>query len=444
MQHVRRFLATLRRVGRGVPPNYRRPLRVGLLAHVVGMLGLLALTGAAGFPSVAGRAVAWALLVGGDLLLARGLLGWLRRAEEHGAAKGEAADVAQGQQTVLALDRTAPEVAAPLPPSIVALGGGHGLSTLLRGLKVYSDRITAIVTVADDGGSSGVLRQELGLPPPGDLRDCIAALADAEPLVANLFQYRFGRGTSLDGHAFGNLFIAAMAGVTGDFESGVREASRVLAVRGRILPSSLDDVDLCAEIRLAARSGGEGAEEEPPASRLVRGQSRIAAAGGQVERVFLHPERVKGYPEAIRALLQADIIVMGPGSLYTSVLPNLLIADIREAARASGACRMYVCNVATQPGETSGYDLGRHVRALVDHVGEGLCDLVIGNNSLEHTLPPHSGSEMVRPDYGAADCPPVVLADLVDEALPWRHDSAKLAAVVMAEYVARRGQPPAG
>ncbi|NLD74871.1 MAG: YvcK family protein, partial [Chloroflexi bacterium] len=331
-------------------------------------------------------------------------------------------------------------------PRIVAIGGGHGLSTLLRGLKTHTDDLTAIVTVADDGGSSGMLRQELGLPPPGDLRDCIAALAEAEPLMANLFQYRFGRDTRLDGHSFGNLFIAAMAGITGDFESGVSEASRVLAVRGRILPSSLENVELCAEVRHPDNARGDenarGNENarggEGERGTLVRGQSRIAAAGGDVERVFLQPEGVKGYPGAIRALLRAELIVMGPGSLYTSVLPNLLIADIREAVRASDAVRVYVANVATQPGETSGFDLGRHVEALAEHVGEGFCDVVIGNDSIDHTLPPNSRSEMVRPHIVAPDGLRVVLADLVDEELPWRHDAAKLAAVVMDEYRASR------
>lgn len=320
-------------------------------------------------------------------------------------------------------------------PRIVAIGGGHGLSTLLRGLKRHTAQITAIVTVADDGGSSGVLRQELGLPPPGDLRDCIAALAEAEPLMASLFQYRFGRDTQLAGHALGNLLIAALTGITGDFESAVAAASRVLAVRGRILPSSLDNIQLCAEVH-----GGEPPEGAGPGAggaELVCGQSRIAAAGGRVERVFLQPEVVKGHPEAIRALLQADLIVMGPGSLYTSVLPNLLIPDIREAARAADALRVYVCNVATQPGETAGYDLGDHVRALCDHVGEGLFDVVVGNNRLDYAWPPGSRSQMVRPTVDSAagmGAFRLVLADLADAALPWRHDADKLADVVLNEY----------
>ena len=313
---------------------------------------------------------------------------------------------------------------------IVAIGGGHGLSTLLRGLKGCAGELTAVVTVADDGGSSGVLRREMGMLPPGDLRDCIAALADAEPLMAQLFQYRFGRDSVLDGHSFGNLLIAAMTGITGDFESAVSAVGRVLAVRGRILPSCLASVTLCAEVRDRSEP-----DRDP---YLLSGQSRITRASGRIERVWLQPDGVRGYPEAIRAILQADLIVLGPGSLYTSVIPNLLIGDIREAVRASDAVRVYVANVATQPGETSGFDLGRHVEALAEHVGEGFCDVVIGNDSIDHTLPPNSRSEMVRPHIVAPDGLRVVLADLVDEELPWRHDAAKLAAVVMDEYRASR------
>ena len=302
---------------------------------------------------------------------------------------------------------------------IVAVGGGHGLSTLLRGLKTQTNNLTAIVTVADDGGSSGILRDDLGLLPPGDLRNCIAALAETEPLMTQLFQYRFGRGTGLDGHAFGNLFIAAMAGITGNFESAISEVSRVLAVRGRILPSSLENVRLCAEIY-----HGEHPEDDPD---LVYGQSRIAKAGGRVERVYLQPSTVRGYPEAIRALLQADMIVIGPGSLYTSVLPNLLVVDIVNAVKASQALKVYVCNVATQRGETDHYAVKDHVCALYEHLGPGFCHYVLANSNISADLSPGGGSEMVQPDCASLDCYQVVLEDLVDRELPWRHDSLKLA-----------------
>ena len=311
-------------------------------------------------------------------------------------------------------------------PRIVALGGGHGLSTLLRGLKVRTDDLTAIVTVADDGGSSGVLREELGLLPPGDLRDCIVALAEAEPLMTQLLQYRFGRGTGLEGHAFGNLFIAALAEITGDFESAIAKASHVLAVRGRILPSTLENVRLCAEVR---ERGNPNADPF-----VVYGQSRIAKARGTIERVYLVPSNAKGYPEAIRAILHAEMIVLGPGSLYTSVLPNLLVADIRNALRASSALKVYVCNVATQPGETDDYTAEDHVRALCAHLGAGFCDCILVNSNTNFQLPPHSGSTMVRPYCAEANGYRVVLEDLVDREIPWRHDAHKLAEALLRLY----------
>lgn len=304
----------------------------------------------------------------------------------------------------------------------MALGGGHGLATLLRGLRNCTDDLTAVVTVADDGGSSGVLRETMGLLPPGDLRNCIVALAETEPLMRQLFQYRFGRGTGLDGHAFGNLFIAALAEITGSFENAVMAASRVLAVRGRILPASLEDVVLCAEVRL----GGSGA-----APTLVRGQSRVAKAGGVVERVYLQPSDAHGYPEAVRAILQAELIVLGPGSLYTSVLPSLLIGDIREAAAATQALKIYVCNVATQPGETDGYTVGSHVKALAEHLGDKFCDCVLANANTGFSLPANSGSAPVLAAGNEQIPHQVVLEDLVDRDLPWRHDPAKLASALL-------------
>jgi uncharacterized cofD-like protein len=319
-------------------------------------------------------------------------------------------------------DDTAPSA----PPAIVAIGGGHGLSTLLRGLKQHTDRLTAVVTVADDGGSSGQLRRGMGMLPPGDLRRCIAALADAEPLMTQLFQYRFGQGTGLDGHAFGNLFIAAMMGITGDFESAVSEASRVLAVRGRIMPSSLDDILLCAEVR-------QGQTPDAPV-QMVRGQSRIAEAGGVVERVYLEPHDAKGYPGAIRAILQADMVVLGPGSLYTSILPNLLVRDISDAVRATPALKVYVCNVATQPGETDGYTVGDHVEALSGHLGADFCDYVLANQDVRHVLPAESHSTMVQPHCNGLNRDCIMLYDLVDSQLPWRHDAERLAQALLDLY----------
>ena len=313
---------------------------------------------------------------------------------------------------------------------VVAIGGGTGLSTLLRGLKAYTTHITAIVTVADDGGSSGRLRRSLGVLPPGDLRTCIAALADDEALLTQLFQYRFGHGEELDGHCFGNLFITALAAVTGSFERAILEAGRVLAIQGRILPSTLQNVTLVADLR---------AESATAAAALTRieGESAIPKAGRSIERICLQPERVRAYPEAVRAILAADLIIAGPGSLFTSILPNLLVDGIRRAVAASPACKLYVCNVATQPGETDGFDVGQHVDALQRHIGRGLFPYVLANDD------PHASTEQphLRPvtighgPEAGPDCGwQVIAADVVDRAAPWRHDAGKLAAQIMRFY----------
>lgn len=312
-------------------------------------------------------------------------------------------------------------------PKVVVIGGGTGLSTLLRGLKEHTSNITAIVTVADDGGSSGRLRRELGLLPPGDLRNCIAALADSEALTTQLFQYRFAQGGGLDGHSFGNLFIAAMAGVTGSFEAAIAESSKVLAVQGRILPSTLRNVILCADVVWPDPGVAEG---------LIRvsGESEIPQAGRRIERVFLEPENVPAYPEAVRAILEADLIVAGPGSLYTSVLPNLLVPDIARALRASSAPKVYVCNVATQLGETEGYGVDDHIEALERHVGPGLFSHVLVNSNTSPQLPSDWRVELTLPRYQAARGYNVILADVIDLEKPWRHDSWKLASSLMNSF----------
>jgi uncharacterized cofD-like protein len=306
---------------------------------------------------------------------------------------------------------------------VVAIGGGTGLSTLLRGLKAYTPHIAAIVTVADDGGSSGRLRRELGLLPPGDFRNCLAALADDEALITQLFQYRFGQGEGLDGHSFGNLFITALAAVTGSFERAILEASRVLTVQGRILPSTLEDVVLVADLKVE-----DG--RAPSGLTRVQGESAIPKAGRPIERVFLRPEHVRAYPEAVRAILEANLIVVGPGSLFTSVLPNLLVQDIRRAVEASSALKLYVCNVATQPGETDGFDVGQHMSTIHRHVGRGLISHVLANSNLAPCL------EMPQMQPVALDYPTnpgydVTAADLVDPDAPWRHESKKLAEQIM-------------
>ena len=306
-------------------------------------------------------------------------------------------------------------------PKIVVLGGGTGLSTLLRGLKEHTDQLTAIVTVADDGGSSGRLRQSLGVHPPGDFRQCIAALANTEPLMQRLFEYRFGDGSELGGHAFGNLFIVAMTGITGSFEAALRASSRVLAVRGRIVPSTLEHVTLFAEL-----------EDD----RVMAGESKVPKGEAPIRRVFLEPREARAYPEAVSALLEADLVVLGPGSLYTSVLPNILVPDIAAALEVTRAPVVYVANVATQPGETAGYDLADHVAAIRRHLRRKVVDIVLANDNMA-PLDADEAIEAVPPElqtgrlFGGGG-PRLVLADLVDELDPIRHDPAKLGAAVMA------------
>jgi uncharacterized cofD-like protein len=247
-------------------------------------------------------------------------------------------------------------------PKIVAIGGGTGLSTLLRGLKLYSANLTAIVTVADDGGSSGRLRRDFGVLPPGDIRNCIAALADEEKLLTELFQYRFEAGDGLMGHSFGNLFLTAMSEITGDLERAVVASSKVLAIRGRVLPATLTDVALWAEL-----SDG----------RIVQGESNIGSCDGQIVEIGCTPANPPALPAAIAAIEEADYIIMGPGSLYTSVISNLLVPEIAAAIAARNVPRIYVCNIMTQPGETTGYTVADHIDSIDRACGQKLFDAVL-------------------------------------------------------------------
>ena len=313
-------------------------------------------------------------------------------------------------------------------PRVVVIGGGHGLSMLLRGLKAYTHRLTAVVTVADDGGSSGRLRQSLGILPPGDIRNCLAALSNDEDLLTQLFQYRFANGAGgLDGHSFGNLFISALSEITGSFEDAIAESGRVLTVHGRVLPASLHDVRLAADIM------------PPDASQEVRveGESHISKMGGRVRRVWLEPNDPPAFPKVIQAILSADLIIAGPGSLYTSVLPNLLVPDIAAALRASSGFKVYVCNVATQPGETQGFTCHDHVQALDDHVGGDLFDMVVQNNSFDGKLP--EDVQWVTLGNDADICYPVYQANLTDDDEPWHHNSEKMASVLIDLLQARTG-----
>ncbi len=320
-------------------------------------------------------------------------------------------------------------------PKVVAIGGGHGLAALLRGLKKHTANITAIITVADDGGSSGRLRKEFGMLPPGDFRMCISALADDESLVTQLFQYRFGKSANgdgaLSGHSFGNLFIAAMAELTGSFEKALLESGKVVASTGRIVPSTLQDVTLCAEFkpdeRVPSLDGIGPAKLVPQA----KGESQIGKVGLPIERVWLEPGEAPAFPDAVKAILDADIVILGPGSLWTSVMPNLLITGITQALRQTNAPVVYVGNVATERGETDHFTLDDHVNAFERHIGSGIIDVVIANNHATDFTPP-SGVEIVQPVVTLAKSKALVLqADVVDDKTPWRHDPAKIATVVL-------------
>jgi len=309
-------------------------------------------------------------------------------------------------------------------PKIVVLGGGTGLSNLLRGLKQYSYNITAIVTVADDGGSSGRLRREVGVLPPGDIRNCLAALADEEKLLTELFQYRFRAGSGLVGHSFGNLFLTAMNEITGDLEQAIAASSKVLAVRGQVLPATLSDVKLWAEL-----SDG----------RRIEGESQIPQAKGRILQVGCTPSHPPALPKAIKAIQEADFIVIGPGSLYTSIIPNLLVPEIVAAIAQRDVPRIYVCNVMTEPGETEGYSVSDHIRAIDQACGRPLFDAV-----LVQRKPP---SAVVQQRYAQVGAVPVlldrdtviasgrriILANVMDERPNGsvRHDPQRLAKVLM-------------
>lgn len=318
-------------------------------------------------------------------------------------------------------------------PKIVVLGGGTGLSTLLRGLKTYSANITAIVTVADDGGSSGRLRREIGVLPPGDIRNCIAALADEEKLLTELFQYRFRAGDGLAGHSFGNLFLTVMSEVTGDLEQAIAASSKVLAIRGQVLPATLEDVQLWAEM-------ADG--------RRIEGESNISEAQGKIVKIGCTPANPPALPRAVQAIQEADYLIIGPGSLYTSIIPNLLVPEITAAIANSKAARIYVCNIMTQPGETDGYTVSDHIRALDRVAGERLFDAVL----VQKTSP--SAQSLIR--YAQEGSHPVffdredvtrlgrraIVANVMDEDphSGWlRHSSDRLARVLLRWYSRVRG-----
>ncbi len=312
-------------------------------------------------------------------------------------------------------------------PKIVTVGGGTGLSMLLHGLKQYTSNISAVVTVADSGGSSGRLREQFDVLPPGDIRNCLVALADAEPLMQKLFQFRFSKGAGLEGHNFGNLFITAMTRLTGDFELAIKESSKVLAIRGQVIPSTLDNVSLVAEYE-------DGS--------IIEGEDQIPKKNLPIRRVFLKPDSPAATEEAVRAIDEAEIIVLGPGSLYTSIIPNLLVKDIAKAIIASKAAKVYVCNVMTQPGETDGYTASKHIETIVSHSAPGIIDYCVVNVAKassdllsrykeENAYPVVADSDKIRKlGYKVIEERIIDLADFV------RHDSVRLARTI-ANLVAR-------
>jgi uncharacterized cofD-like protein len=312
-------------------------------------------------------------------------------------------------------------------PKIVAIGGGTGLSTLLRGLKTYSANITAVVTVADDGGSSGKLRRDFGVLPPGDIRNCIAALADEEKLLTELFQYRFSAGEGLEGHSFGNLFLTAMSDITGDLEQGIAASSKVLAIQGRVLPATLCHVDLWAEM-------ADG--------RTIRGESRITEADGQIVKIGCIPENPPALPAVIKAIEEADFIIIGPGSLYTSVIPNLLVPEIAKAIDRSKVPCVYICNIMTQPGETTGYRVSDHIKAIDHACSKKLFDAVL----VEKNHPSPRSTERYRQENATyVDIDAEEIQRLRRQIVPvnvmeedeqgyLRHNSRKLARALMLWY----------
>ncbi|AGA70768.1 hypothetical protein Desdi_3377 [Desulfitobacterium dichloroeliminans LMG P-21439] len=306
-------------------------------------------------------------------------------------------------------------------PKIVVIGGGTGLSNLLRGLKGYTRNLTAIVTVADDGGSSGMLRSEMGILPPGDIRNCLVALSDTENVMEKLFSYRFDTGT-LKGHSLGNLFLAGMADTFGDFQKGVEQVSKVFALRGNVYPSTLEQVVLGADLANGT---------------TVKGETQVRDTQGRIIRVYLEPEDCEPIPEALKALDEADLIVLGPGSLYTSVLPNLLVKGLKEKIRDVDAPCVYICNIMTEPGETDNFQVSDHLQSLMDHCGHGLVDVVLANKQgIPQELLQRYAEEGSYPVNGNAASVEwlgvkYVEADLLQEGETIRHDPDRLARMLI-------------
>ena len=307
-------------------------------------------------------------------------------------------------------------------PRVVAIGGGHGLSTLLHGLKAYTSNITAVVTVADDGGSSGRLRQEFDVLPPGDIRNCLVALANEEDLMGKLFQFRFNDGKDLKGHNFGNLFITAMSRVVGDFEKAVKESSKILAVKGSVIPATVDKVVLVAQHEDGSQTVGE---------------SKIPESPSPVKEMHIRPADCKPTKEAVDAVRKADVIVIGPGSLYTSIMPNLLIKGLASEILKSRAKKIYVCNVMTQNGETDGYTVGDHINALIKHTDKGIIGYVVVNsgNVPANLLDKYAGEKAYPVKLDSENIKrlgcEIIKANIINAEDYIRHNSHKLAKIIV-------------
>ena len=309
-------------------------------------------------------------------------------------------------------------------PRIAVIGGGSGLPSLIRGIKPYSSNITAIVTMADDGGSSGRLRKELGIQPPGDIRNCLVALADSEAVMQQLMDYRFSSAGELDGHNFGNMLIAALVGIGGDFYRGVESAGQLLAIRGKVVPSTATDVTLV----------GNTVEGE-----TLVGETTVARANGRLRTLQLQPANPPAHPEALLALEEADMVIIGPGSLYTSIVPNLLIGQLARAVARSPALKIYVCNVAEEPHQTEGYGVKEHLEVVRQHLALRAVDVVVANSNIP-AGPTPAGLDFIRARPGWNDAALLVEADVIDEVHRARHHSGKLAEVIAGIYRRHRGK----
>ena len=302
--------------------------------------------------------------------------------------------------------------------NICTIGGGTGSSVLLRGLKNCTDFLTAIVTVSDDGGSSGILRKELGVLPPGDFRNCVAALSDSENIIKELFDYRFDQGKGLKGHSLGNLLIAAMSDITGNFEEGLNQSAKILGAKGTVLPSSLDDIVLQAKLT-------DGSQ--------VNGESLIPLKKGKISSVNLNPESAKGTDSAINALLKADLIIIGPGSLYTSLIPPLLVKDLTNVIKESSALKIYICNVATQKGETDGFSVYDHIVAIEQHTYKGIFDYIVADENDNTPITTHDETPITI-SKNDQDNPKVLQFDIKSAEHSLRHDSNKLSNCIKKIY----------